>query len=227
LNNLLELQKRLGYTFKDISLLRDALRHSSFVNEKHLDKLSSNERLEFLGDSILGFTAAEYLFNMKPMQPEGQMTRTRANLVCEKSLHSAAVRLGIGDYIEMGLGEEKTGGRSRPSLLSDALEAIFAAVYLDGGMDAARGVITEQVLTQKPHLRSISADSKTALQEYVQRSPGQSVIYEIIDETGPAHERLYTAQATALGQMARGEGKSKKLAEMAAAESLLAAFGEL
>jgi ribonuclease-3 len=218
---LVELQGKIDYTFKNIALLKTALTHSSASNERHLSKLDCNERLEFLGDSILGFVAAEFLYKLRPRMPEGRMTRLRAELVCEGALYKCARELDLGSYLYIGHGEEQTGGRDRPSICSDAMEAVFAAVYLDGGRSAAERVITKIVLSRADEVLSAGTDFKTALQEFVQRKHGETVAYAIISESGPDHERVFLAEVTALGASARGEGRTKKAAEQEAAKERL------
>ena len=172
-----QLEKRIGYTFKDKNLLLTALTHSSYANERH-GGAESYERLEFLGDSILGYVTAEFLYSHEPSLPEGRMTRLRAELVCEGSLHKAALALGLGEYMRLGRGEEHTGGRERPSILADMVESIIAALYLDSGIDEARRFIIANVLAgaelgEAHHI----ADYKTELQELVQRRSNQVISY--------------------------------------------------
>lgn len=218
------LEEKLGYTFRDKSLLRGALYHSSFANEHRGVGISSNERLEFLGDAVLGLVTADFLYKKHPEAPEGELTRIRAALVCEESLHEVALALGLGDYLKLGRGEEAGGGRTRPSILADATESVFAAVYLDGGMEAARALI-HRVLLEKEREEDVEErrrDYKTALQEFVQRKPGQTLCYEMVGSSGPDHAKVFTACVMLNGQPAGlGSGRSKKEAEQFAAKTAL------
>ena len=218
------LEKSLGYQFHNPALLEEALRHSSYANEHRGDNVFSNERLEFLGDSVLGFVTAEYLFAKHPTAPEGELTRIRALLVCEDSLHEVAQRLKLGEYLKLGHGEESCGGRTRPSILADATEAVFAAVYLDGGIRAASELI-HRVLLDKEREETAEAkrrDYKTKLQELVQRTPNQVLTYRLIGEQGPDHDKVFSFAVllndTVVGT---GEGRSKKEAEQMAAKDAL------
>lgn len=219
-----QLEEKLGYVFVDRALLAAALNHSSFANEHRADGERSNERLEFLGDSVLGFITAEYLYARHPDLPEGDLTRIRAALVCEKSLHEAAVRLGLGDHLRLGRGEELGGGRKRPSILADAMEAVFAAVYLDGGMEAASRLIHRVLLDwQKEEVvEEKRRDYKTALQELVQRRATGELHYRMVREYGPDHCKTFVAEALVDGcAVSTGEGRSKKEAEQMAAKAAL------
>lgn len=220
-----ELEKRLGYSFTDKSLLSTALSHSSYANE---NRSQSNERLEFLGDSVLGQAVAHHLYLAFPKMPEGQMTRLRAELVCEQALFAVAKKLELGRYIKLGKGEEHTGGRQRESILADAVEAVIAAMYLDGGMDTARGFINAFVLSELNAGDSRpSTDYKTALQEQVQRRQGQSLTYETISESGPDHNKTFTVSVLLNGKkIGEGEGRTKKEAEQSAAKSGLGEMSE-
>ncbi len=214
-----ELEKKLGYEFKDRALLGRAMVHSSYANENRQLGLECNERLEFLGDSVLGLAVARHLFLSFPGMPEGRMTRLRAELVCEQSLYSVAQRLGLGKYLMLGRGEEMTGGRERQSILADCVEAVIAAMYLDGGMDVATGFISRMILSDlDPGAHAASGDHKTELQELVQRRSGQVLAYELVGESGPDHCKTFTARVTLNGvAIGEGEGRSKKEAEQAAA----------
>lgn len=215
------LEAKLGYTFRDISLLENALTHSSCANESR-GRLQSNERLEFLGDSILGMVVADHLFRNHPDLPEGELTRTRAALVCEDSLVEVAQELGLGDYLKLGKGEEAGGGRTRPSIRADAVEAVLAAVYLDGGIGSARKIIQEYILSREVTGWRASRDYKTALQELVQRESGQVLKYRLTGESGPDHNKRFFVEVelngTAVGS---GEGRSKKEAEQMAARAAI------
>ena len=208
-----ELERKLGYRFRSGALLAEALRHSSYANEHRGAESVSNERLEFLGDSVLGFVTAEYLFARHPDSPEGELTRIRAALVCEESLHEVAQKLELGRYLKLGNGEEAGGGRTRPSILADATEAVIAAVYLDGGLlDCER----EEVVEERRR------DYKTVLQELVQREPNRTLVYRMAEESGPDHDKTFTFEVLLNGAVVgRGEGHSKKEAEQMAARAAL------
>ena len=211
------LQAALGYTFRDGALLRRALTHPSAGRE-------DNQRLEFLGDAVLQYLMSDQLFRNYPAEREGMLTHLRALLVCEAALSQVAQRLGLGEALIMDRGEEQTGGRLKPSVLCDAMEAVLAAVYLDGGMDAARGV----VLRCWPRPEEVSRpmqDSKGLLQEYLQRDGGEAPTYEIVGTSGPPHDPRFRAAVVLHGQrVAEGEGRKKKEAEQAAALAALQAL---
>lgn len=219
------LEEKLEYYFKNSSYLENALTHSSFANESH-EPQSSNERLEFLGDSILGMTVADYLYANCPGMQEGKMSRLRAELVCEESLYGVAVQLGLGAYLRLGHGEELNGGRERPSILADAVEAVIAAMYLDGGLDIAQKFIDKFILSQFTEDRKfVNRDWKTELQERVQRVSGRVLTYELTAESGPDHSKVFTFDAKVNGEtVGTGTGRSKKEAEQAAARSALEAM---
>ncbi len=215
------LEKNLGYHFKDRALLEHAMTHSSYANEHRSSGITSNERLEFLGDSVLGMVVAEYLFRTHPDMPEGDLTRTRAALVCEESLYEVAQALKLGNYLKLGKGEDAGGGRWRPSILADATEAMLAAVYLDGGLDAVRGIIGKLILNKEQE-KAVDRDYKTSLQELVQRSPGQSVTYRLVDELGPDHDRVFVMEVAVDGKpVGQGKGRTKKEAEQMSARAAL------
>jgi len=188
----------------------------------------SYERQEFLGDSVLGFVTAQFLYDHEPMLPEGRMTRLRAELVCEASLHKTALSLGLGEYMRLGKGEANTGGRSRPSILADMVEAIIAAIYLDSGMEQARNFVLEKVLGDvEISEQRRSADYKTQLQELVQRKANQHIAYELVSESGPDHNKLFEFEVRINGQPSgRGSGRTKKEAEQMAACKALEAMAE-
>ena len=220
----MELEARLGYTFKDKNLLELALTHSSFSNENGTGSRGCNERLEFLGDSILGFVTADHLYSTYPGKPEGELTRQRADLVCEKNLAAVAEQIGLGAALRLGHGEAMGGGRSRPSILADATEAVLAAVYLDGGLEKARGVIHRLILGTD-QAKAHSSDYKTALQELVQRQKDQVLAYELVEATGPDHNKQFTSQVLLNGRVVgRGTGNSKKRSEQAAARQAIEAL---
>ncbi len=220
-----ELEKDLGYHFQDRTLLERALSHSSYANEKWKNALASNERLEFLGDSILGFVVAEYLYRHYPEHPEGDLTRMRADLVCETALARVAEKLRLGSHLLLGRGEEQGGGRGRSSINADAVESVIAASYLDGGFQAAKGIVERLILADEPGERGRSTDFKTALQELVQRKRDQVLSYALLEESGPDHDKTFRVEVMLNGKVVGyGSGTSKKRAEQAAAE---AAIGRL
>jgi ribonuclease-3 len=222
-----ELEKKLNYTFRDQALLCEALNHSSYANEHRDAHMNSNERLEFLGDSVLGFVTAEFLFTQHPDAPEGELTRIRAALVCEQSLYEVARKLDLGQYLKLGRGEEAGGGRERTSILADATEAVFAAVYLDGGIAAASALIHRVLLDaeQEEVVEERRRDYKTALQELVQRRSDQVLSYRMVGEQGPDHAKTFLAEVLLNGEaIGSGSGHSKKEAEQAAAKAALAAL---
>lgn len=213
-----ELEESLGYKFNNPNLLKNALTHSSYANENRAEGVPSNERLEFLGDSVLGFVTARHLYAMHPTLPEGKMTRLRAELVCEQSLYGVACDLELGKYLRMGRGEEQNGGRERTSILADAVEAILAAMYLDGGIDAPAKFIEEKILSPESIERHHSADYKTELQELVQRKSGQVLTYIPAGESGPDHDKVFCAKVSLNGEViGEGQGRTKKEAEQSAA----------
>ncbi|NCB51847.1 MAG: ribonuclease III [Clostridia bacterium] len=217
------LEKKLNYRFGDRALLRNALTHSSYTNENREHCSESNERLEFLGDSVLGLTVARTLFERYPEMPEGRMTRLRAQLVCEEQLYRVAVELSLGQHIRLGRGEELTGGRTRTSILADAVEAIIAAIYLDGGFEASGAFIQEHFISFLSENAIFAAgDSKTRLQELIQKKSGQVISYELVGESGPDHNKLFAVQVSLNGEtIGRGEGRTKKEAEQFAAAGAL------
>ena len=219
-----ELERKLNYTFRSRALLSEALNHSSYANEHRDEGLGSNERLEFLGDAVLGFVTAEFLFLQHPDLPEGDLTRIRAALVCEESLHEVAQKLDLGRYLKLGKGEESGGGRTRPSILADATEAVFAAVYLDGGIGPASALIHRCLLDAEAEeqVEERRRDYKTALQELVQRQAGQELTYRLAGEQGPDHDKTFLAEVLLNGTpIGSGGGHSKKEAEQAAAAAAL------
>ena len=217
-----DLETAIGYRFSNISLLQNALAHSSYANERWHDSLKSNERLEFLGDSVLGMLVAEYLYRTFPDRPEGELTRMRADMVCERSLALIAGKIGLGSHILLGKGEEQGGGRNRDSILADAVESVIAACYLDGGMDAARQFVDRFVLTNVPMKGLHNMDYKTALQEKVQQKRNQVLAYVLVDETGPDHDKHFEVQLRLNDQVVGlGSGSSKKRAEQDAARVAL------
>lgn len=221
-----ELEDRIGYRFEKQGLLTEALCHSSYANETR-GALRCNERLEFLGDSVLSIVVSNHLFRNCTHLPEGDLTKIRASLVCEQSLHGWAKTIGLGDFLLLGHGEELSGGRERPSILADAFEAVIAAIYLDGGMEA----VTPYILGFLPeHFDRPSAafhDYKTVLQEFIQQNPEEHVEYVLVGEEGPDHAKQFTMEVRLNSNViGRGTGKSKKLAEQAAAKEALLLMGE-
>ena len=221
--NVKALEEKLGYTFQNPALLTRALTHSSYANEQNAP--GDNERLEFLGDSVLGFLTAEYLFSEHKGVPEGELTRLRAYAVCEKSLDVYAKQLGLGDFLLLGKGEERTGGRTRASVLSDAFEAVIAAMYLDGGIQAVRPFVLRYVapyVEAKPVFR----DYKTTLQEVTQQNPGETLEYVVVSESGPDHDKHFEVEVHLNSNvLGRGSGPSKKKAEQDAARQALEMMG--
>lgn len=221
-----EFEKVIDYTFKNPRLLYEALSHSSFANES-IKHGNSNERLEFLGDSVLSIVVSEYLFEHHKHLPEGELTKIRSSLVCEKSLHTFAKQINLGKYLMLGKGEENTGGRERPSILADAFEAVIAAIYLDGGLESARKHILRFIPKDLKATHSVGFnDYKTILQEIVQKNPEEKVLYILTNETGPDHDKAFTIQVR-LNTNVIGEGtaKSKKQAEQLAAKEALELMG--
>lgn len=221
MKSLESLQQKLGYTFQDLSLLENALTHSSFANESR-GRYVSNERLEFLGDSILGMVVAEHLYRSHPELSEGDLTRVRSSLVCEESLADVASQLDLGAHLRLGRGEESGGGRRRSSIRADAVEAMLAAVYLDGGIGSVRRIIQKFILTREVDSLTRPRDYKTLLQETVQRENGQILRYCLTGEEGPDHNKRFFIQVELNGNpLGSGSGRSKKEAEQAAARAAL------
>ena len=211
-------QEVIGYHFHDEKLLRQALTHSSFANEKHLKKHSDNERLEFLGDAVLEIISSEFLYKEYPDKPEGELTKLRASIVCEPTLALCTKDIALGEYLLLGKGEDQTGGRGRKSILSDALEAVIGAIYLDGGFANAKEFIHKYILTDIEH-KQLFYDSKTILQEIVQGDEHSGKLeYVLVEESGPDHNKNYKVEAR-IGNKSYGcgEGHTKKAAEQEAA----------
>lgn len=217
-----DLEAAIGYRFHNISLLQNALTHSSYANERWQNSLMSNERLEFLGDSILGMTVAEHLYRNFPDRPEGELTRMRADMVCEATLASVAERIGLGQHLLLGHGEDRLGGRNRASILADAVESIIAASYLDGGMEAAVNFIRSFILCDVPVKKLHNVDYKTTLQELVQRKKDQVLSYALTGESGPDHDKSFAVEVALNGKVVgAGTGRSKKRAEQDAARAAI------
>lgn len=219
------LQEKIGYNFKNEKLLFEALSHSSFANENR--NMRSNERLEFLGDSVLSIVVSDYIFKHFSHIPEGELTKLRASLVCESSLFEFSKKIALGEHIFLGKGEANTGGRERPSIVSDAFEAVIAAIYLDGGMEAAAPYILSFIPENiTPKGSSAFHDYKTILQEIIQRNPEERITYKLKDESGPDHDKHFTVQVMLNNNMiGEGTGRSKKAAEQAAAKEALELMG--
>ena len=220
-----ELEEIIGYYFKNKHYLTQALTHSSYANENRERHLPDNERLEFLGDSILGFVVAEYLYRNFPDKPEGELTRIRADLVCERNLAEAAATIELGSYLLLGHGEEQGGGRKRDSIVSDAMESVIAASFMDGGFAAAEEIIDRLILSNIPKGRPRNFDYTTAFQELVQRKKDQQIHYELTGESGPDHDKHFEVEVLLNGKaVGHGVGSSKKRAEQAAAEAAIEAL---
>lgn len=221
-----DFEKKIGYNFKNKELLYEALSHSSYANENKRVR-NSNERLEFLGDSVLSIIISEHLFTHFKHLPEGELTKIRASLVCEKALFEFSHKIELGTHILLGKGEENSGGRERPSIISDAFEAVIAAIFLDGGMEEARryvlGFLPEKL--DKNHASALQ-DYKTVLQEIIQRNPEERIEYALKEQKGPDHDRRFIVQVLLNSNpIGTGEGHSKKQAEQMAAKEALALMG--
>ncbi len=213
-------QKKIGYTFRNRNLLLQALTHSSYANERHMKKLSDNERLEFLGDAVLELVSSDFLYKNYPDQQEGELTKLRASIVCEPTLALCAKDVGIGDYLFLGKGENQTGGRNRKSILSDALEALIGAIYLDGGFTNAKEFVLKYIMTDIEH-KQLFYDSKTILQEVVQ-GEHEKLTYNLTAESGPDHNKSFTVEVCVGNKkLGEGTGHTKKAAEQEAAYQAL------
>ena len=220
------LEKSIDYTFKDKRLLKCALTHTSFANES---KTPSNERLEFLGDSVLSFFVSDHIFKNYKDMPEGELTRLRSSLVCEAALCVFAREIGLGDNLLLGKGEEKSGGRNRDSILADAFEALLAAIFLDGGTENAKKFVYKFVLRELENkdINHSNKDYKTLLQEIIQRNPEEVISYILTGESGPDHDKTFEVEVHLNSNViGKGSGKSKKAAEEAAAKQALTLMGE-
>ncbi|MCI5910660.1 MAG: ribonuclease III [Oscillospiraceae bacterium] len=225
-------EKKIGYTYNNLSILVEALTHSSYANEvnasgKREKKLPYNERMEFLGDSILSLIVSDHLFRKYPDIPEGELTKVRAALVCEKALHTFAERISLGEYIFVGKGEEKAGGRTKSSILADAFEALIASIYLDGSLEKATEFVMKFIPDTFEKCKNISFhDYKTFLQEVMQKNPEEEIKYEVIEERGPAHNRDFVVEVSInTNVIGRGTAKTKKEAEQLAAREALKLMG--
>ncbi|MCH5332997.1 MAG: ribonuclease III [Agathobacter sp.] len=218
-----EFEEVIGYHFESAGLLRQALTHSSYANEKHMKKLADNERLEFLGDAVLEIISSDFLFHNYPKLSEGELTKLRASIVCEPTLAQCSTELRLGDYLLLGRGEDHTGGRKRDSILSDTLEAVIGAIYLDGGFASAKEFVHRFILTDIEY-KHLFYDSKTILQEVIQKEH-ESLTYVLIEESGPDHDKHFTVEVQIDGVCAgTGSGRTKKSAEQEAAYRALLAI---
>lgn len=216
-----EVEKEIGYCFKDKSLLLEAITHSSYVNEMRINKRSDYERLEFLGDSVLELISSEFLYEKYPEIPEGGLSKKRASMVCEPSLAICARNMNFGKYIFFGKGEELAGGREKESILSDVVEAVLGGIYLDSGLEAAKEYVYVNILSSLQE-EELFVDSKSALQELVSQGIGGSLEYEIVEESGPEHDKLFTMSVSLDGnELARGSGHTKKSAQQKAAKEAI------
>lgn len=220
-----DFEKILGYKFDNINLLETAVTHSSYANERG-NGHKYNERLEFLGDSVLGFVTADYFFNHMKDLPEGQLTKLRAATVCEDACFDYAKEIELGTYMLLGKGEEKTGGRQRSSILADAFEAVIAAIYLDGGIDPAREFILRFIIPAIEKQQVTFKDYKTVLQEVIQKNPEEKLTYVLVGESGPDHDKKFEVEVHLNSNViGRGEGRTKKHAEQEAAREALELMG--
>lgn len=221
-----ELEKIIGYEFKNKELLENALTHSSFANEKG-DKTVCNERLEFLGDSVLSLVVSTFIYSNFPEYPEGSLTKLRASLVCEKALFAFAKEINLGEHIILSRGEKRGGGANRPSIVSDAFEALIAAIYLDGGYEVAKAFVMKFVEPQTKHIKTLPVkDYKTTLQEIVQKNPGERIEYKLVGESGPDHNKHFVVEVMLNSNcIGKGGGRSKKEAEQQAAREALELMG--
>ena len=228
IGNFLEnLEKTIGYNFKDKMLLKQALTHSSYANEQKIRKNKDYERLEFLGDAVLELVTSEFLFHDNPQMPEVKLTKMRSSLVCEPSFAGCAKEINLGDYLFLGKGEEATGGRFRESIISDVMEALIGALYLDGGFSSAKDFIHCFILKDYKN-RILFYDSKTVLQEMIQTKPHQNLVYDLLEEKGPDHNKEFVVQAVLNGQkIGYGVGKTKKAAEQQAAYEAILSIKEM
>lgn len=212
-----ELEKRIGYRFSNRELLRRALMHTSYSNEHRMNKLDNNERLEFLGDAVLEVVSSDYLYHTYPDYPEGKLTRLRASLVCEPTLALCSREIDLGGYLLLGKGEDATGGRNRDSIVSDAMEAVIGAIYLDGGLDQARQFILRFILNDIEK-KQLFYDSKTILQEMIQSDHKDQLVYDLLKEEGPDHDKQFTTSVSIGGRvLGQGTGRTKKASEQEAA----------
>ena len=224
---MVDLQDKIGYQFNNVSLLKEALTHSSYANEHRLQNIRYNERLEFLGDAVLSIVVSDYIFKNCPELPEGELTKLRASLVCEKSLYEFAKKIDLGNYLLLSKGERNNGGADRPSILSDAFEALIAAIYIDGGMKSASKHILNFVIPEiKNSKKKRINDYKTTLQEIIQKNPGEQLEYVLVNESGPDHNKHFVVEVHLNSNViGKGGGRSKKEAEQQAAREALELMG--
>ncbi|EOD01236.1 ribonuclease III [Caldisalinibacter kiritimatiensis] len=223
-----KIQKSIKYTFNDSDILIRALTHSSFANEHKDLNIKYNERLEFLGDSVLSIVVSDYIFDKYPNYPEGELSKLRATVVCETVLATVAKKLSLGEYLLLGKGEEVTGGRERVSILADALEALIASIYLDGGLECTRKFVLDNlsIFIEKAVEGNLITDYKTQLQEFLQRTTKEEIKYKVIKEEGPDHNKKFYVQVSVGNNvLGKGSGKSKKIAEQNAAKEALEKLG--
>ena len=224
------LEQKIGYSFKNSKWLTLALTHSSYANEHKAHGVACNERLEFMGDSVLGFISAEYLYSKFTSKPEGELSKLRSSLVCETALDIYAKQLELGKYLLLGHGEDLAGGRTRPSILADAFEALIAAIYMDGGIENAKKFVLpfiESAIANNEKTNALNRDYKTALQEIAQKNPGEIISYAVVGESGPDHNKCFSVNVYLNSNLlASGEGRSKKEAEQDAAKQALKLMGE-
>lgn len=222
-----DLQKKIGYQFKNPALLNEALTHSSYANEHKSQHIKYNERLEFLGDSVLSIVVSDYIYKNCPELPEGELTKLRASLVCEKSLYEFAKKIDLGKYLILSKGERNNGGADRPSILSDAFEALIAAIYIDGGLaPASKHILNFVVPAIKNSKKKKINDYKTTLQEIIQKNPGERLEYVLVKESGPDHNKHFVVEVHLNSNViGKGGGRSKKEAEQQAAREALELMG--
>lgn len=223
----MELEDKIGYQFKNKELLREALTHSSYANERKAQHIKYNERLEFLGDAVLSVVVSDYIFKHCPELPEGELTKLRAALVCEKSLFDFAKQINLGSYLSLSRGERHNGGAERPSIVSDAFEALIAAIYIDGGMEpAAKHILNFVIPAVRNTKKKPVKDYKTTLQEIIQKNPGEKLEYVQVSESGPDHNKHFVFEVHLNSNIiGRGGGRSKKEAEQQAAREALELMG--
>lgn len=222
-----DLQNKIGYQFKNPALLNEALTHSSYANEHKSQHIKYNERLEFLGDSVLSIVVSDYIYKNCPELPEGELTKLRASLVCEKSLYEFAKKIDLGKYLILSKGERNNGGSDRPSILSDAFEALIAAIYIDGGLaPASKHILNFVIPAIKNSKKKKINDYKTTLQEIIQKNPGEKLEYVLVKESGPDHNKHFVVEVHLNSNViGKGGGRSKKEAEQQAAREALELMG--
>ena len=222
-----DLQNKIGYQFKNPALLNEALTHSSYANEHKTQHIKYNERLEFLGDSVLSIVVSDYIYKNCPELPEGELTKLRASLVCEKSLYEFAKKIDLGKYLVLSKGERNNGGADRPSILSDAFEALIAAIYIDGGLaPASKHILNFVIPAIKNSKKKKINDYKTTLQEIIQKNPGERLEYVLVKESGPDHNKHFVVEVHLNSNViGKGGGRSKKEAEQQAAREALELMG--